>query len=77
MFGNYIIDQGISDTAVVHLNGNNVMLAVGNGQRIAEIFFIDKVAQHKGGATLFYHVSLDYETSGKPVEPSSELGLLR
>ena len=37
-------------------NGNNVMLAVGNGQCIAEIFFIDKVAQHKGGATLFYHV---------------------
>ena len=41
----------LCNTFIINLNGNNVMLVSGDGQRLQEGVLVEEVAQHEGDAT--------------------------
>ena len=43
-------------TTVVHLHSHHIVFPVGNRQRILEITFVNKVAQHKGRTAFLQHI---------------------
>ena len=45
----------LAGTLVVHLQGDDVVLAVGNLQRLQEVLPVVEIAEHKGRAASFRH----------------------